>query len=375
MTTIRLTDRVAIDEVIDWKIAECTAFKIGRKGNFEVGAQGMALAMLAGLNLPEQDLAISCEFDEPKNATELHDTPFFGAFGFGLARLSRRIEFAGRPASSAFKPLLSTIYKESEGVMGSGLSRSMICVDPVFPLPPALPAEMQVDGVLSFPPPSAFNALLQRIVKDMGFRRLLGSQRESSIVDFVYEALRNGYEHGMPDNHLRRSRSTRALIVDKFVLQTADLAKRHLSVEFREYLERIAEANGGDIGLGVACFTVADQGIGIQSTLPPKDGESRDARLLRAFEPGESRKPAGAISRGLGLPKVVAAAHHLQALIRVASNEFVVGQDFSKGEWKYPKLNFEALKRMRQGYRCGTSISIFVPEFDFDLDQRALFRR
>ena len=375
MTTIRLTERVAIDDVIDWKIAECTAFKIGRRGSFEVGAQGMALSMLAGLNPSEQDLIIDCEFDEPKNGAELKGTPFFGAFGFALTRLSRRIDFAGRPASSAFKPLLSTVYKECDGVMGTGQSRSMICVDPVFPLPPALQPEAEADGAFSFPPPSAFGSLLQSIVKDMGFRRLLGSQQESSIVEFVYEALRNGYEHGMPDNQPRKSRSTRALIVDKFVLQTADLAKRHLSIELKEYLERIAESNAGDLGLGVACFTVADQGVGIQSTLPPKDGESDDARLLRAFEAGESRKPAGTISRGLGLPKVVGAAHHLQALIRVASNELVVGQDFSKGEWKYPKLNFEAMKRMREGFRCGTSISIFVPEFGFDLDQGSLFKR
>jgi len=53
----------------------------------------------------------------------------------------------------------------------------------------------------------------------------------------------------------------------------------------------------------------------------------------------------------------------------------IVGQDFSTGESKYPKLSLEALRRMREGFRCGTSISIFVPEYGRDLDQVSLFKK
>jgi len=375
MTTIRLTERVTLDEVIAWELSTCTVFKIGRRAAFEPGAQGLALAMLAGLDPTTHDFALECEFEEPKNLTETAASPFFGAYGFALTRLARRIFFTGRPASNSFKPLLSTVYKDCNGVMGTGLSRSIVCADPVFSLPPALPADLVAEAGTPFPPPSSFSTLLHAIVKDMGFRRLLGSHQESSIVDFVYEALRNSLEHGMPESAARKSRSTRALIIDKVVLQTAVLDKRHVSPEFKEYLDRIAEANAGELGLGIACFTVADQGEGIQGTLPPDEGETEDARLLRAFEPGESRKPAGVVSRGLGLPKVVASSHHLQALIRVSSGELIVGQDFSTGESKYPKLSLEALRRMREGFRCGTSISIFVPEYGRDLDQVSLFKK
>lgn len=375
MTTIRLTERVAIDDVVEWKFSTCTAVRFGKRGSFEPGAHGLALAMLAGLNPVEQDVLLDCEFEEPTNKQEVEATLFSGAFGFALTRLVRRIHFGGRPASPHFKPLLSAVYKEGGGILGIGTSVSVVCPDPVFQLPPALLADEGSEDPDSYPPPSAFTLLLRHVVKDMGFKRLLGSTEESSIVEFVYEALRNSLEHGMSSDAVRRSRSTRALIVEKVVLQASDLASRRLSADLKEYLERIAEANEGSLGLGIACLTVADQGEGIQTTLPAKAEETEDARLARAFEPGESRKPTGVVSRGLGLPKVVSAAHHLQALIHVASGSLVVGQDFSTGESKYPQLNFQAVRRMRDGFVSGTSISVFVPEFGFDLDQRSLFKR
>lgn len=375
MTTIRLTERVATDDVVDWQLATCTVIRFGKRGSFEPGAHGLALATLAGMNLPAQDVLLDCEFDEPTNKQEVEATLFSGAFGFALTRVVKRIQFAGRPASAKFKPLLSAVYREGGGILGIGASVSVVCPDPVFQLPPALLTDEESEGPDSYPPPSAFTLLLRKVLKDMGFRRLLGSTEESSIVGFVYEALRNSLEHGMPGDAARRSRSTRALIVEKVVLHASDLAGRRLSPELKQYLERIAEANEGSLGLGIACLTVADQGQGIQGTLPEKAEESEDARLARAFEPGESRKPAGVVSRGLGLPKVVSAAHHLQALIHVASGNLVVGQDFSTGESKYPKLDFRAVRRMREGFVSGTSISVFVPEFGFDLDQRTLFKR
>ena len=375
MSTIRLTERVATDDVVDWQLPACTVIRFGKRGSFEPGAHGLALAMLAGLSPAEQDVLLDCEFDEPTNKQEVEATLFSGAFGFALTRLVKRIHFAGRPATAQFKSLLSAVYREGAGILGVGSSVSVVCPDPVFQLPPALLTDENSDGLDSYPPPSAFTTLLRNVVKEMGFRRLLGSMEESRIVEFVYESLRNSLEHGMPSDATRRSRSTRALIVEKVVLKASDLASRRLSLELKQYLERIAETNEGSLGLGIVCLTVADQGQGIQSTLPAKVDEAEDARLARAFEPGESRKPAGVVSRGLGLPKVVSAAHHLQALIHVASGNLVVGQDFSTGESKYPKLNFQAVRRMRESFVSGTSISVFVPEFDIDLDQRTLFKR
>jgi hypothetical protein len=284
----------------------------------------------------------------------------------------------GKAASQAFKPLLSALYKKRGGVLGSGSSQSIVCADPVFSLPPVLAPLGSTSSPDFFPAPSAFTTVLNGVVRSMGFRRVLASNEESTVASFVYEALRNSWEHGLAIDSSRRSRSTRALIAEKLVLQAGDIANRNLSSELKEYLERISEANHGELGLGVLCLTVADQGDGIQSTLPPNPEEPAETpaqRLARAFLPGESRKPAGVVKRGLGLPSVVSAAHRLQALIRISSGNLAVHQDFSTGENKYPKLDFEATRQLPDDFVCGTCVSIFFPEFSFDVDQTSLFGR
>jgi hypothetical protein len=375
MTDIRVVERTPVEDVLAWQLATCRSLRVSRRSGFEPGAHGIALSMLAALDHVASDLLLDCDFEEPRSTEDLISTFFAGAFGFALARRSRRIQFSGRPASPHFKPLLSLLYKQLGGVLGGGSSRSIVSADPVFPLPPALIDGANTTAADSFPPPSVFKPLLNRIVTDMGFRRLLGSSEESSIVSLIYEALRNSLEHGISKDPVRRARSTRALIVEKFVLQNSELANRRLSSELKDYLARVAEANEGALGLGVACFTVADQGDGIQATLPPKADESKMSRFARAFEEGESRKPVGVVSRGLGLPNVVAAAHRLQALIRVTSGNLVVSQDFSLRENKYPKLDFGSVRTLPDTCVGGTTLSVFVPEFSIDVDQSSLFRR
>lgn len=374
MSTLRVQDRTAVEDVLSWRLASCDTVRLSKRSSFEPGVHGLALSALAAIQPGASDMLLECEFSEPNSVEELGATPFAGAFGFALSRLVRRIQFAGKAASSNFKGLLSQYYKQSSGVLGTGSTCSVVCPDPVFALPPALVVTGNSGVIDSFPPPSAFHAMLNAVVGSMGFRRLLASSEEASIVEFVYEAFRNSLEHGISADPMRRRRSTRALVVEKVVLGT-DLAGRHLSPELKEYLVRIAEANPRDIGLGVVCFTVADQGDGIQATLPSKTDESAQERLARAFVPGESRKPVSIVSRGLGLPKVVSSAHHLQALVKVTSGDLVVGQDFSTGETKYPQLDFQAMKKMPEGFLSGTCVSVFVPEFAFDLDQKSLFGR
>lgn len=375
MTTVRVSDRTSIDDVVAWQLPTCAVLRIGKRSAFEPGAQGLALASLAGVVPGANDISLECEFDEPRDWQELSSTPFAAAFGFALARLVRRISFAGAPASQGFKALLGILYKQCGGVLGAGTSRSVVCADPVYSLPPGLTETSAMWDAGSFPPPSAFATMLSRTVKEMGFGRLLASTEEGGIVSFIYEALRNSLEHGVSSAPGRRARSTRALIVEKIVLQGADLTHRHLSADLKAYLERISEANAEALGLGVACFTVADQGDGIQATLPANKDETAQVRLARAFEAGESRKPSGVVSRGLGLPALVAAAHRLQALIRVTSGNLDIGQDFSTGEHKYPQLDFRGVRVLPNTLACGTCVSVFVPEYSVDLDQRSLFGR
>lgn len=378
MATVRIQERTSLEDVFAWRLDSGSTVRLTRRSGFEPGAQGLALAALSALTPGAHSVQLECEFDEPSTLEELEATIFSSAFGFAIARFARHIQFEKSAASSIFKPLLSRLYKARSGVLGAGSMRSVVCADPVFSLPPALSNPGGISSPDFFPPPSAFITLLNSIVHSMGFRRVLASAEESSVVSFVYEALRNSWEHGLSSDEARRSRSTRALIAEKLVLQSADVSGRHLSKELKEYLERIQEVSQGELGLGVICLTVADQGDGIQSTLPPKadsPDETASQRLARAFLPGESRKPAGIVKRGLGLPSVVSAAHHLNSLIRVTSGSLAIAQDFSLGEHKYPQLDFHEVRQLPSGFHCGTAISIFVPEFSFDLDQTNLFGR
>ena len=375
MTSIRVQERTSIEEVLAWRFSECDTISVSRKSGFEPGAQGLALAALASVQPGQAAPRLDCDFEEPGTLDDLESTFFGNAVGFALPRLISDIQFRTIPASPSFKRLLGDLYKDRKGILGSGRSRAIVCADPVFPLAPCLTS--QGATTVDFPTPSSFSSLLNAEVEKMGFRRVLASTAESSIVSFVYESLRNSLEHGISQDVHRRARSTRALILEKIVLKKADIESRHISLELKEYLTRIADTNQDDLGLGVICFSVADQGDGIQATLPPRDdnpAETRMERLIRAFVPGESRKPAGVVQRGLGLPNVIAAAHGLQALLRITSGDLVASQDFSYGEDKYPDLRLDSIRQLPNKAR-GTCISLFIPEFAFDLDQRSLFSR
>lgn len=374
MTTLRISERTTMDDVLGWKLADCETIRITRTASFEPGAQGLALSALAGIKPRLAPPILSCDFDEPGTTVSVEDSPLATAFAFAAIRLVKRIEFNAKPASANFKLRIGGLYKEMGGIFGSGKSKAVVCADPVFSIPPAL-ARLNDRSEDPYPPPSAFLSLLGQVVHNMGFKRLLVSSEETGLINLVYESLRNSQEHGISSDVTRRSRSTRALIVEKLVLQ-GDLSQRQLSPELRAYAERVVEMNRDELGLGIVCLTVADQGDGIQETLPPSnENETTDARLARAFEPGESRKPAGIVRRGQGLPSVISSAHRLQALVRITSGCLQVGQDFSLAESKYPQLDFTNVRHLSPNVSRGTTISIFFPEFAFDIDQKQLFGR
>ena len=333
----------------------------------------MALSALASVRPGESALALDCDFNEPTSADELFQTPLASAFGFSLTRLARHTYFLGRAASASFPSLMGDYYKAKRGLFGAGLSYSAICADPVFPLPPALGMPSEKSTPPLFPPPSAFDRFLQKTARDLGFRRALASHESIGITSFVYEAVRNSFEHGITNDPARKKRSTRAIIVEKIVLQNIQTPTTRFSPELNDYVERIREAHQDDLGLGILCLTVADQGDGIQATLPAKANETDQQRLARAFQPGESRKPHGIVSRGLGLPNIVSAAHHLRALVRITSRNLVVGQDFSLAASKYPAMDFQTVRSLPANCMCGTCISVFVPEYAFNVDQASLF--
>jgi len=109
--------------------------------------------------------------------------------------------------------------------------------------------------------------------------------------------------------------------------------------------------------------------------LPPDaPGESPASRFERAFLPGVTRKPQGEVKRGLGLSHALSAAHRMRARIEIHSSGVRFLQDFSLEEFPYPKLDPRGITQDSSIDGCGTTISIWVPEFD-DLDQPDLFER
>lgn len=189
MATLRITERTSADDVLAWDLSRCESIRISKRSGFESGAQGLAVAGLASLEPGKNEVSLECEFDEPGDWPELITTPLASAFGFALARRVKRITFSGKPASSTFKAQLGQLYKQTGGVLGVGTSRAVVCADPVYPLPPSLLESNNPGGSDTYPPPSAFAAMLSRITQEMGFSQLLASTEEASLVAVVTGAL------------------------------------------------------------------------------------------------------------------------------------------------------------------------------------------
>jgi hypothetical protein len=368
---IRLSQKTSMTDVLSWDLSSKTAFEIPRSAGFEVGVQGVALSSLRNVCSDGQALLLECEFNEPSTTESIDNTIFSTPFGYSLARLASEITFTNTPASPKFKALLASIYNKRGGELGDGKQCSLVCVDPRFSLPPVLKRYVDKNSSAEFPAPSSFSTELRRMSVGMGFSNLLNSASETSLISYVYEIFRNALEHGVTGSP---TRSTRALILEKIVMQGSTLSSRQISTELRGYLGRISEGSGDETGLGVMCITVADQGTGIQSTLPQAfDAETIEERFSRAFAVGESRKPKGLVSRGLGLPNAVTAAHKLSAMIQITSGGLTCTHDFSTGNDKYPVIDFSNTRHLPSKMILGTSISIYIPEYSINLDQRKLF--
>ncbi|MEH6500656.1 MAG: hypothetical protein V7751_14820 [Pseudoalteromonas distincta] len=368
---IRLSPKTSILDILSWEFSRLTIFEISRSSGFEVGAQGVALSSLRNVGFEDGVLRLDCQFIEPSSPDLIEESIFSTPFGYSLARLASEIYFESGPASPKFKALLASVYNSRGGELGDGKQCSLICVDPRFTLPPLLKKYIDKNSSDEFPAPSSFSAELKRMSLGMGFSNLFNSASEASLISYVYEVFRNAFEHGVNGSPIR---STRALILEKIVMQRSTLSSRQISVELRNYLSRIADSSGNEAGLGVLCITVSDQGRGIQSTLPSVSAtETVRERFARAFAVGESRKPKGMVSRGLGLPNAVTAAHKLNAMIQINSGNLSCIHDFSEGNDKYPVIDFSCITENVSAVAIGTSISIFIPEYSINLDQHKLF--
>jgi len=376
--SIQVTSRSSANDIIRWQLNEDVELRISKSSGFEPGCEGLALSALRAVAKNSIRLHVVCDFPEPQSELELSTTLLATPFGISATRLAASMSFGGGGYASSlqFKALQGALYRKQQGMFGSGNYRAFICADPMFFVPPVFLARMgDTEG---FPPPSALRKALHEAMSEMGFSSVLESKTEAPLLSFIYELFQNSAEHGQSSEE-GLGRSTRALIVQKIVVQGGDLEARHLSPEIRGYLSRVAEEQKNRVGLGVVCITIADQGVGIQGTLPisgefenHSPEETTEQRFIRAFKAGQSRKQSGEMQRGLGLATAIKAAFDLNALVNIWSDNLYCSQDFSTGEIRYPVLSIESVQTLPRHVSFGTTVSIFLPEFTNSPDQGQL---
>lgn len=370
-----IDENCTIDDVRAWDMSVVDGFRLTRSSSFEPGAQGLALAKLA--THKKGELVMQCAFPEPVSAEEFEACMLGGPFGISLIRHTKEKSF-GRPdktASKAFDENLARFYLQRGGLLGKGQNCALVCVDPGHKLPSKLLAYAKNEDK-DFPlDESDFRQMLTSMAVALGFRSFLNSSTESPLNSFVFECFVNSQEHGQSTKNKVARQGVRALLIEKVIVQaTTKLDK--LSKGLQDYIARATESPESKLGLGLVCLTIADQGDGIQVTLPPASpDESAKDRFARAFVREVTRKPQGAIKRGLGLSHALTAAHKLRARIEIHSSGIHYVQDFSFDEHPYPQLDRNAVVEDSSTQGCGTTVSIWVPEYAPGLDQPDLFDR
>ena len=372
----------SIADVTSWAFSSQTQFQISESADFHPGAQGVGLSALRYFVRRDMELVVNFEFSQPISPEDLQRSLIGTPFGYSIARLADRIYFGkvAELASPDFKKLLARSYKEQKGCLASGqTARSLLAIDPQFQLPPCLEHSGKHHDAY-FPQPSSLANELRKLVIQLGFNIVLQSHQESPLIRFAYEVFRNSLEHGIPLAHgsesgdrSRSVRSTRSLLLEKVSFRALEPNSKIADASLKNYLARVAEDPRASDRTGILCLTIADQGDGIQSTLPILGEETDLQRLGRAFSEGVSRKPKGEVERGLGLHAALISAFELGAMIQVFSDELFFSQDFSTGDQPYPGLNLSAGQSKETICRTGTCISIYIPEFLVNPDQQSLF--
>lgn len=375
MSIQNIVDNCGAHEVRAWDMSTIDGFRLTKSSSFEPGALGLALSRLAAHK--KGALVVQCAFQEPAIPEEFEASLLGSPFGISLIRHAKQITFGVEhtSASSALNENLTRFYRQRDGLLGKGQSCALVCVDPGYKVPARLRAFARYED-RDFPvDQSGFRQLLSSMAAVLGFSSFLSSATESALNSFIFECFVNSQEHGQSTSNAVARQGVRALLMEKVVISKTTKHDQ-LSQELQEYIARCSEAVNGKLGLGLVCLTIADQGDGIQNTLPSESSEEgATARFARAFLPGVTRKPQGEIKRGLGLSHALSAAHRMRARIEIHSSGVHFLQDFSLGESEYPSLDIKGLSEDKASLGSGTTVSIWVPEFASGLDQPDLFDR
>ncbi len=265
--------------------------------------------------------------------------------------------------------VLDSLWEDAQlqgGALWSGQHHTILFRDPECPIPKSL----RPGSHNTFPFPEDFQSAMRVLAKRMGITRgFERSRTEEALSTFLYECVRNCHEHARRDAPSYRGVVFRKLI---FTNEREVEARGALPAEVKVYIRSVWNRMRYHM---LASFAIVDVGPGIHNTLQPKPDEMPWARLNRAFCPGESRKPqSGAIGRGEGLPRAIAAASRLGALLLVQSAELSGYRDFAvPGDSLNDDLLVPALSEVPN--QTGTSITLLWPMTPDHPDQLMLFDR
>ena len=373
---IRISELTSVADIISWTLAEAVTFEIHSKASFEIGAEGPALALLRGFADRAKQIVVSCSFPVPDSNDAILRTVFATAFGFSLIRLASQIVFPSVAATktSELKIMMGGLYVHASGLLGSGKKASLVQLDRGYAIPhPRLPATQgNSSGEDSFISPSAFLGLFPLIETSIGFQIPVPPSARAELADFLCEAFVNTEEHGTPSSDLRK-RAVRAVTFEKWNYDEQSWPRRRLASDLLGFVDRVKRGTNGAALTGIFSVSVADQGDGIPRTLPALEKESREQRIVRALQSGQSRKPAdGTKLRGEGFTKMLTVAHRLGGLVEIASGGVFLAIDYSLSDGKYSSLDGLEVIGISDVDCAGTAISVFLPSYDQDLNRRLL---
>lgn len=197
------------------------------------------------------------------------------------------------------------------------------------------------------------------------------SRTEEDVLTFVFEAFQNALEHGQP----------KAVTPGGFyglVLERVNVSHQSLPTTNRDssalhkYIQRIQGRSARTTT--ILSYTVADNGPGIQNTIPTNNDETPQMRILRSFKPGVTSKKALGHEKGLGLTRILESASRLGAYLSLTSAGLHFHADWadSKSEPPTSKLAKVLYQGVTHPRFAGTSLTIAFPVSRDNADQLSL---
>jgi hypothetical protein len=360
----RIPEWASVEDVAHWncEAGDEVEFRVKRESGFNLFTTGAAISALHRVRSKASSITIRSEFSFPANirTVSVNEWPslFLTLGGIALLHAANRvIDAAGADLSSvAFDVAWRQLILKAGGIIGDGKSQSLVCREFDSPIPEAV----RSSETNKIPSRKEFESVLAKLGGELGAgKKFFGSITEAGVSGFLFEAFRNAIEHAQPDQE-----GIWGVSIEKLLLQVNDeiVQRKQIPDILRDFVgRRFLKRSGFWI-----CVTVADYGLGIQTTLPPLQDEAEWPRLLRAFERGTSRKPkSGSPNRGQGLPNIIDEARRLNACIFVNSTGLAALYDASVPHSAWSQIPIPS------GLR-GTSISIFWPVTSESPDQQTL---